>query len=50
MAQAADLTPTPGAATDALWYRKVNQGSAVGTGESPSSGNPDSVSMSRYGI
>jgi hypothetical protein len=50
MVQAADLTPTLGAGTVASWYRKINQESIVGIGESPSSGNHDSVSMSRYGI
>jgi hypothetical protein len=37
MAQAADLTPMLGAGTDVLWYRKINQESVVGIGESPSS-------------
>jgi hypothetical protein len=50
MAQVADPTPTLGAGTGALWYRKINQESVVGIGESLSSGNHNSVSMSRYGI
>jgi hypothetical protein len=50
MVQAANLTPTLGAGTVALWYRKINQESVVGISKSPSSGNHDSVSISRYGI
>jgi hypothetical protein len=50
MAQAADLTPTLGAGTVASWYRTINQESVISIGESPSSGNHDSVSMSHYGI
>ncbi|KAE8306925.1 hypothetical protein BDV41DRAFT_569476 [Aspergillus transmontanensis] len=49
-AQAAGLTPMSVAETDVLWYRRIDLGSAVDIGESPSSGNPDSTSMFHHGI
>jgi hypothetical protein len=50
MVQVADPTLMLGTGTGALWYRKINQESVVSIGESLSSGNHDSVSMSCYGI
>jgi hypothetical protein len=50
MAQVADPIPMLGAGTGASWYRKINQESVVGIGESLSSSNHNSASMSRYGI